>query len=166
MPNIAKDTKNPGRNQKIKSSGSFYSMAAVMLLTLLADQASKMIASAGISPGSSVVLIENVFHLTLVHNTGAVFGLFRGRGFFLIISSAVFLILFFRFYRDFEKTYPGIYLPAGLIGGGAAGNMVDRLRFGYVIDFLDFRIWPVFNLADSAITIGVAAIILTFWRKK
>ncbi len=61
----------------------------------------------------------------------------------------------------------GKWVPVclGLILGGAVGNLIDRLRFGSVVDFLDFRVWPVFNLADSCITVGAALLAVSFWRK-
>ncbi len=141
-------------------------MGGVLLLTALADQAGKLAAARALSPGESIPVIRNVFHITIVHNTGAVFGLFRGMNFLLVLSSSLFLVFLFYYYSRLEKEYPGFYIPAGLIAGGAAGNLIDRLRFGYVIDFLDFRVWPVFNIADAAITAGVGLFIWKMWRKR
>jgi len=103
--------------------------------------------------------------LVPIHNTGSAFGLFQGQSFVLIIVAAVgiafILLTAFLLYRRFPllATTPN-RIALGLILGGALGNWVDRLRFGQVTDFIDVGFWPVFNVADSAIT--VAAIIIAF----
>jgi len=70
-------------------------------------------------------------------------------------------------FRATLRLAPGKWVPVclGLILGGAVGNLIDRLRFGGVVDFLDFRVWPVFNLADSCITVGAALLAVSLWRK-
>lgn len=98
-------------------------------------------------------ILPNVFHLTLVHNTGVAFGLLKGSG-LLVTLGTLGIIVGFCWSRL-------LTLSAGLILGGAIGNLIDRLRVGAVIDFLDFRIWPVFNLADSCITLGA---VLMAWQ--
>ena len=166
MQDTARDTKKRGKTPKINKSFLRLRMGGVLLLTALMDQAAKLAAARALSPGESIPVIRNVFHITLVHNTGAVFGLFRGMNFLLVLSSALFLVLLFYYYSQLEKSNPGFQIPAGLIAGGAAGNLIDRLLFGYVIDFLDFRVWPVFNIADAAITAGVGLFIWKMWRKR
>ncbi len=109
-------------------------------------------------------MIRNIFHLTLVHNTGIAFGLFKNQGIFFLgfslIAICVFSWLLYKQARAQALTRVS-RLGFSLIIGGALGNFVDRLQFGYVVDFIDFRIWPVFNVADSAITIGAFILILT-----
>lgn len=166
MPDTARNTRKRGKNPRIESGFAFLKMGGILLGCALIDQAGKEIASQYLRSGESVPVLEGVFHLTLVHNPGAVFGLFGGMNTFLIFSSAVFLFLMFFYLPRMERAYPKFYLPAGLIAGGAAGNIADRLRFGYVIDFLDFRVWPVFNIADAAITIGVGLAVWKIWRKR
>jgi len=100
-----------------------------------------------------------LFRLTHVHNTGAAFGLFQGQSFPLTIVglvSVAFILLYALFlYRQFPLLDNRLGKSAlGLILGGAVGNLTDRLRFGYVTDFIDVGIWPAFNIADSAITVG------------
>ena len=91
-------------------------------------------------------------HLTLVHNRGAAFGILKGQLYLFIFTTIIAIILI---YRSLKNTSCNLYrVSLWLILAGAAGNLIDRVRFGYVVDFLDFRIWPVFNIADSAITIG------------
>ncbi len=136
---------------------TLYSVAGVVLLL---DQLTKLMAVRFLKPLTSVSILPNVFHLSFVENTGIAFGLFQGHPEILtslITASVLGLLLCAYFFKD--QTLPH-RLAYGFILGGAIGNWVDRLRFERVIDFLDFRIWPVFNIADSFITIGV---ILFIW---
>ena len=122
------------------------------------DQITKFWAVSFLSLGESLPLFPEVFHLTLVYNTGIAFGFFRHHQsllFILITLSLIFLFLWGLRIHSARKSQASVHWGLGLILGGALGNWIDRLRLGAVIDFLDFRIWPVFNLADSAITIGV-----------
>lgn len=108
-----------------------------------------------LAPVGSFVLVPNIFHLTFVQNTGVAFGLFREHPEWLVwliaISLVALIILSSRMAFETKLTEAAFVL----ILGGAAGNWTDRMRYGYVIDFLDFRIWPVFNFADTCITVGV-----------
>ena len=108
-------------------------------------------------------VIPKIFHFTLVHNTGIAFGLFKNMGIVFIIVSVIAILFFswFLYSRRQEKDFSTFSILAfSLIIGGAFGNLIDRLQFGFVIDFIDFRIWPVFNIADSAITIGALILII------
>jgi signal peptidase II len=129
---------------------------------ILLDRITKSFFAGLLSAGESLPIIRNVFHMTLVHNTGIAFGLFRDKGavFILIAGVAIALLVFnIYYYRQNEKALSRIYIVGfSLILGGAIGNLIDRMFYGYVIDFIDFRIWPVFNIADSAITIGAVII--------
>ena len=116
------------------------------------DQFTKFIVTKNLMPHESIPIIKGVMHCTLVYNRGAAFGILRGQLFLFIFTSIVAIILIYRSLKAARSNLYGISL--GLILAGAIGNLIDRVRFGYVIDFLDFRIWPVFNIADSAITIG------------
>ena len=127
------------------------------------DQLTKYLISQIISPRESIVIIEKFFYITLVHNTGIAFGLFKNQTIIFVIISiiTVALIIYNIFYRRKYKRIHKLELFAfSLILAGALGNLIDRVRFGYVIDFLDFRIWPVFNIADSAITVGIILILI------
>ena len=119
------------------------------------DQISKLFIRNNLSLGESVPIVNNFLHLTLVHNNGAAFGIFQDHpGIFSYIAgvSALIMILLLTLKRNSLNSIEKISLC--FILSGTFGNLTDRLRFGYVIDFLDFRIWPVFNIADSFITIG------------
>ena len=91
--------------------------------------------------------------MTLVHNRGAAFGMLKNQ-LFLFVMISFFAILFIFLHLKNKKNPFLFKVSLSLILSGAVGNLIDRLRFGYVIDFLDLRFWPVFNLADSALTIG------------
>ncbi len=111
--------------------------------------------------------ITSWFHLTYVHNTGTAFGLFQGNNKALLL--AAFAILGVLLYSARELTEHGGFWGAvgvGLVLGGALGNIYDRIHYAQVIDFLDFLIWPVFNIADSAITVGTASLMIGLWRSK
>jgi signal peptidase II len=105
--------------------------------------------------------ITSWFYLTFVVNTGSAFGLFQGNNRTLLMFA--FLILGALIYGARGLTERGGFwgaLGVALVLGGAVGNVVDRVHYGQVIDFLDFRVWPVFNLADSAITLGTISILI------
>jgi signal peptidase II len=139
---------------------------------VICDQLSKAILSKILTPGESFSVIRGILHLTLVYNRGAAFGLFPQATLYLIVISVIIIISIIRYSSRIKKKrgcIPGKNIVAiswglGLILGGATSNLIDRLRFGYVIDFLDFRIWPVFNIADSAITIGAAVLFFSFLK--
>ena len=131
-------------------------MPFILILFILSlDQLSKLLATKNLALNDSLPLIKGVFHLTLVHNSGAAFGIFKDQT-FLFIFTSLFAIILISYKLKFSKNkFPFVYVfSLALILSGAIGNLIDRMFFGYVIDFLDFRIWPVFNVADSAITIG------------
>lgn len=132
--------------------GSVFLIAA---LALSADWLTKVVALKYLSLGQSLKVLPGIFHLTLVYNTGAAFGLLKNHGFFFTCL-ALFVIAFIIFYALRLKTKRTfLCLALGLILGGACGNLLDRIFRGYVVDFIDLRIWPVFNVADSCITAGI-----------
>lgn len=136
---------------------------------LVADQISKYYVMKGMSPYQSIPVVDGLFNLTFVMNPGAAFGFLSGSSeqfrvpFFLtvsIIAIAVVILFYLKAARDDLLLQIGL----ALILGGALGNLIDRVRFHEVVDFLDFYFkgyhWPAFNVADSAITVGVAFLIL------
>ena len=135
---------------------------------VIADQITKAVVLSNMALYQSITLIPGFFSLTHIHNPGGAFGFLAQQdasiriGIFILASSvAIFFI--FLFYRQIPKTHPFLSAGLALIFGGAIGNLIDRLRFGKVVDFLDFYVgnlhWPAFNVADSAITVGVAIFI-------
>ncbi|MDO9573076.1 MAG: signal peptidase II [Candidatus Omnitrophota bacterium] len=131
----------------------------IITCVIFLDQLTKYLALKFLELNTPVSLIKNFLYLTLVHNRGAAFGLFKNQLLIFVLIS-IFAIVLILFYLKAKKNSLLSRLAFSMILGGAIGNLIDRLRFGYVIDFLDFRVWPVFNLADSAITI--AALFLTW----
>jgi signal peptidase II len=131
----------------------------IVSVILSLDQLSKFLVSRFLQLNQSVPVISGIFDLTLVHNRGAAFGIFRNQVPVFIITAIIAVAMIFFTLRN--KKHKALFVFAlSLILAGALGNLIDRVRFGYVIDFLDFRVWPVFNVADSAITIG--AVILAW----
>ena len=127
------------------------------------DRLSKVFFTHLLLLNESIALVRGVVHFTLVHNTGIAFGLFKDRGavFFVIPLILTGLLVYNVYYYRHSEYLSRIYIAAfSLILGGAVGNLIDRITLGYVIDFIDLRVWPVFNIADSAITIGAAIILL------
>lgn len=135
-------------------------------LTVVGDQASKAVIRSSLSPTQSVPVIPAVLHLTYVQNTGAAFGLFRGySSVFVLVSVMIAAWILMELMRRRHRPWL-IQLGLSLILGGAIGNLVDRVRLGYVVDFIDVRVWPVFNLADSAITVGVGLLLWSTLRRR
>jgi signal peptidase II len=129
------------------------SAAAVALATVAADQAVKALVRTTIERGEEVELLLGI-QLVNVRNRGIAFGLFAGGGAVLVIfavAALAALLIFFARHRD----RPLVWLPTGLLIGGALGNLLDRTLEGAVTDFVDLPLWPAFNLADVAITLGV-----------
>ena len=129
------------------------------LLIVVADQLSKMWIRSNLIVGQSLPE-TGFFRLTHIHNTGAAFGLFRGQSFTLTVVAVVGIVLLLLYalfiYRHFSVLDGKLgRLAIGLVLGGAVGNLIDRLHLGYVTDFIDVGIWPAFNIADSAIVVGV-----------
>ncbi len=135
-------------------------------LVLILDQASKRLIIASLTPYQEVIAVTPFFNLVHVHNTGAAFSLLADqsgwqRWFFLIVASIATGVILWLLATTRGRTLFAIGLA--LILGGALGNVIDRLAYGHVIDFLDFHAagwhWPAFNLADSAITVGAGLLI-------
>lgn len=128
------------------------------------DRLSKWLVLQRFQEGESVPLVF-FFHLTRVNNTGAAFGIFRNSGLLLIATSIFCIALLCVMILRRQPALTSF--ATALILGGALGNLYDRLRYGYVVDFLDFRVWPVFNVADSAISVGIFLIFVEiFLRQK
>ncbi len=141
----------------------FFSISSIVLLL---DIITKAIITAKLTFGQSIPLIKNILHLTLVKNYGVSFGLLSQANFRWLWMALVIIavIIIFYYYKDLKNWLT--IIAASLILAGALGNGIDRLIKGFVIDFIDFRIWPAFNIADSAITIGAILLIIYWWKTK
>ena len=131
---------------------------------LIFDQASKFLAIARLSSMETWPVIPDIFHFTLVYNKGIAFGLFHNfQPVLFVLITASLLVLFF-WGASAKGVDSSQRFALAMILGGAIGNWIDRVRIGAVVDFLDFRVWPVFNIADSAITVGVLVYLWTFMK--
>ena len=127
---------------------------AVAFLVIVIDQVSKFMIRAHMVPGESIPP-DGFVRLTYVTNTGASFGILPGQAFPLLITAiiGVAALILFYFYLPLQSVL--LRTALGLQLGGAIGNVIDRILFGRVTDFIDLRVWPIFNLADSSIVAGV-----------
>lgn len=134
------------------------------IVILAADMVTKYFVQRKMEPYDSIPVIKNIFHITYVQNTGAAFSILKGKIFFFTAVSVIItlIIIFIMIKYPIKEKIFGIAMA--MVLGGAVGNLIDRLRYGYVVDFLDFRIWPVFNIADCAIVVGtlILAYLITF----
>lgn len=132
-------------------------------IVVAADQASKQVVEDNLFPGEDVDVLGPL-QLTNVHNDGVAFGLAGGGGDgILVLTFAALGLLALLFSRLADR--PGMWVAAGLIAGGALGNLADRVRIDAVTDFIDLPAWPAFNLADISITVGVALLALLLLRE-
>ncbi|HHZ84025.1 MAG TPA: signal peptidase II [Nitrospirales bacterium] len=146
-------------------------LAVLVSVIVILDQVTKHAIDISMHLYQSIPIIEGLFHLTYIRNPGAAFGIMAdGSGafrfaFFLITSIVALVLLGLIFVRLPKDDWYG-HLSVAAIVGGAIGNLIDRVRYGEVIDFLDVFVqghhWPAFNVADSAISVGVVALILNF----
>ncbi len=151
-------------NQGLKKN-KYLKLALIGGLIIIFDQLTKIVILNSLPLYESVTAIPGFFNITHIHNSGGAFGIFADQSLilrkilFLFVSSfAVGFVIYF--YSKTPKTHPLLATAFALIFGGAIGNLIDRIRLGKVIDFLDFYIgnwhWPAFNVADSAISVGIA----------
>ena len=141
----------------VKKYLSFF--IAITTIVLLMDQLSKYIIEVA-EPALSWKIME----ITLVKNTGAGFGILSEQKWLLMIISVVAVGIIIVNYKDIPKEFLPQFFTA-LFLGGILGNLADRFFRGYVIDFLNFRVWPAFNVADAAITVAAIGLLIYFWKK-
>ncbi|WP_432405053.1 signal peptidase II [Wukongibacter sp. M2B1] len=130
----------------------------IIISIIILDQLTKYLAVIHLRPIETYPLIENVFHLTYRKNTGAAFSILRDKQIFLILITLIVVIALLVYFMKIMKKENLLLLklPLAFIIGGAVGNLIDRIRLNYVIDFFDFNLinYPVFNVADVFIVIG------------
>jgi signal peptidase II len=135
---------------------------AVGLLVIAADQASKAWVNAAIDRGGRESVFAGIDFVN-VRNRGVAFGLLAsGRALVLVVTAAALVALVVYFAT--HPSRPGLWLPTGLLVGGALGNLIDRLRGEAVTDFIDLPLWPPFNVADASITLGVLVLLFVLER--
>lgn len=129
----------------------------IVIFAVVLDQAVKHLVMSVMALHQSIPIINEVFHITYIHNTGAAFSLLQGQKVLLIGVPAFFilvgLVYIFKHRSDRRRI---LLIAIALIVGGGIGNLIDRISLGYVVDFFDFRVFPIFNIADIFVTIGCA----------
>jgi signal peptidase II len=140
----------------VRVSGPAAALATAGLVVAV-DQATKQLAATNIVPGDQVAVIPGL-DLTSTRNTGVAFGALEGGGLVVAILIGASLALLVAYFVA-NRNRPWLWLPVGMLLGGALGNLADRAREGAVIDFIDPIAWPAFNLADASIVIGVLALL-------
>ncbi len=131
-----------------------YIFIFIALGLIVFDQLTKFLIRFFMEKGQSIVLIPNILHITYVQNTGIAFGLFQNSTSLLIWFSVIVIGIILYLYDKIN------FIPRALIVAGIIGNLIDRIFLRFVVDFIDFRIWPAFNVADSCLTVGVALLII------
>jgi signal peptidase II len=146
-----------------RSSSLTNTLVVAAVAVLWVDQFTKRLIVASFLPGESRFVIPHFLKWTYERNFHGAFGLFGSSAVMLIGMAIVVLVLFWFSFRDAAASSRLVRVAFGMIVGGAIGNVVDRVHFGYVIDFVDFyRIWPnIFNVADSCITVGVGLLLIS-----
>ena len=124
------------------------------------DQLSKFIIKKNFVVDESVPITNKIFHLTYVTNSGSAFGLFKGFNILFIIFSIFVIFIIPNLLKKIKNEQRVLQVSVGLLLGGTIGNLVDRILYGFVVDFIDFRFWPVFNIADTAVTVSIICLIL------
>lgn len=150
-------------------------MPATAALILIADQVTKHLVATQLEVGQSVDLIPwlaPVFSITHVTNTGVAFGMLQGLGSLFAIAHIIAAVVIVLYSRRLPPGQRALQLALGLALGGSIGNLIDRVRQGYVVDFFDVNFWPlqdfpVWNVADNSIVVGVALMIgLLMWEER
>ena len=133
----------------------------IIALVVAFDQLTKYLIEANMELESTIPLLDGVFHITYIQNYGYAFSILENITEFLIIMQLVVIaaVLFYLLKRRKQEHW-GLLLSLSLIAAGGIGNLIDRAVNGYVIDFLDFRIWPIFNVADISVCVGCGLLVL------
>lgn len=164
-----------GKGAHLHSKNKYIRLFGITGLIIFFDQITKAIILKTMELHQSIPVVPGFFSITHIHNPGGAFGFLANQNqgvrdlIFLVVSSFA-IILIFYFYKNTPKTHSFLAIGLALIFGGAISNLIDRIRLGKVVDFLDFYIkdlhWPAFNVADSAISIGMVIFVFHILFKK
>jgi signal peptidase II len=121
---------------------------------VIIDQVIKYMVNINMILGQSYPLIEDFLYITYVKNTGIAFGLFKNNNLFMILLISIIILILLYFYNKEKNKVFSLNIAITLLISGAVGNLVDRIYYGFIVDYIDFTFWPAFNLADSLIVIG------------
>jgi signal peptidase II len=137
---------------------------ATAALIFIADQTTKALVTSGIGLNERIRIVGDFVQLWHVTNSGAAFSLFQGGTLLFLVVTVLAVGMIVYFHRTFRGRNPWLQVLLGVILGGTAGNLVDRIRFGYVTDFVSVGVgdvrWPTFNVADSSIVVGIGLLVL------
>lgn len=143
----------------------YITIFSTAIIIILFDQITKFLIRINFQLNETLPIIKNIFHLTHIHNFGAGFGILQQQKWILVFISIIVIgVIFYYFDRIKEKEIL-LQVLVGFVLGGTIGNLIDRLTYGFVVDFIDFQIWPIFNVADSFVTIGIIGLIIYLWEK-
>ncbi len=133
----------------------------VIAAIIIADQIVKNAVASNMELNESIPVIADVFHITYIHNTGAAFSLMEGlRILLILLPLLVILAALIYMFKKRKSAHPMLLLSLAFIAGGGLGNVVDRVFFGYVVDYFDFRVFPIFNIADIFVCVGCALLVI------
>jgi signal peptidase II len=121
---------------------------------VIIDQIFKYMVNINMSLGQSYPLIKDFLAITYVKNTGIAFGLFKNNNLFMILVISLIIIILLYFYNKEKNKVFSLKIAITMLISGAVGNLIDRIYYGFIVDYIDFSFWPAFNLADSLIVIG------------
>ena len=142
------------------------SLPLAALIVVVADQLTKAYVASTLAPGESRRFIPPIVSWTYVQNHAGAFGMFGTNAALLVGLAVLVLVVFWLAYRGLAARSLLVRIAFGMIAGGAIGNIIDRIHYHFVVDFIDLRWWPVFNIADSCISIGVIALVLVSLRSE
>jgi len=151
-------------SRQARSAGLRPAGVAGAVLAFGASLGAGGVAQSSLPAGTERVIVPHVLSLTVVHNTGVAFGLLARLGPAAVVGLALTVLGVLLYNRSAWPATGAGQWGLGLMVGGALGNIVERLRFGYVVDYVDVHVWPVFNLADTAIVVGAGLLLLALSR--
>ena len=133
----------------------------IVIAAVVLDQIIKNLIVQSMELYETIPVIQDIFHITYIHNTGAAFSMMEGfRGFLTILPMIMILAALIFMLIKRKSAHPMLMTSVALIAGGGIGNLIDRIFYGYVVDFLDFRVFPIFNVADIFVCVGCGLLIL------
>lgn len=133
----------------------------IIAFVVALDQLTKYLIKSNLDLDSTIPLLDGIFHITYIQNSGAAFSMFQNKtGFLIAMQLAVITVVLVYLIKRQKKEHWCLLLSLSLIAAGGMGNLIDRALNGYVVDFLDFRIWPIFNVADISVCVGCGLLVL------
>lgn len=154
---------SPTTDRLVKAWQHHVAIFLITIAVIATDRITKFYIEEFLELGESINVISSVFSITRVNNVGAAFGMLKGYSFVFIIAALAVIIMFIYFYSEIIKNNY-LIISSSLILGGTIGNMLDRIYFGYVIDYLNIAFWPTFNISDACLTVGVFMLAIYFWK--